>query len=114
MLGGEVRRLSFNQYEFDSTESEESLDAVISSDREHSDLVALLVEVGTTNASAEPPPAEWPRWTEVVANLGRRAGLTVPAMSECQVLVLSDSWDDLEVAFRFGSKLVWYHWWTTA
>ena len=91
-----------------------SLDAVISSDREHSDLVALLVEVGTTTASGESPPAEWPRWTEVVANIGRLAGVTVPAMSECQVLVLSDSWDDLEVAFRFGSILVWYHWWTTA
>ncbi len=109
-----MRRLSFNQYEFNSPDSEEWLDAVISSDREHSDLVALLVEVGTTNASGEPPPAEWPRWTEVVANFGRLAGLSVPEMSECQVLVLSDSWDDLEVAFRFGSKLVWYHWWTTA
>ena len=109
-----MRKLSFNQYEFDSTESEEELDVVISSDREHSDLVALLVEVGTANASAESPPADWRRWTEVVANLGRLAGLTVPAMSECQVLVLSDSWDDLEVAFRFGSKLVWYHWCTTA
>ena len=114
MLGGVVRKLCFNQYEFDSTDSEESLDAVISSDREHLDLVALLVEVGTTNASAESPHAEWPRWNEVVANLDRLAGLTVPAMSECQVLILSDSWDDLEVAFRFGSKLVWYHWWTTA
>jgi hypothetical protein len=109
-----MRRLSFNQYEFDSTESEESLDAIISSDREHSDLVALLSDVGTSNVTAETPPADWRRWAEIVAHLGRLARLEVPQMSECQVLVLSDSWDDLEVAFRFGSKLVWYHWCTTA
>jgi hypothetical protein len=109
-----VRRLSFNQYEFDSTESEESLDVVISSDREHSDLVALLSEVGTANAAGESPPSEWRRWPEIVAYLARLAHLDVPPMRECQVLVLSDSWDDLEVAFSFRSKLVWYHWWTTA
>ncbi|HET6424016.1 MAG TPA: hypothetical protein VFG20_10060 [Planctomycetaceae bacterium] len=46
--------------------------------------------------------------------LRERTGLALPAIDDCEVLVLADDWDDVEVAIAAESTLVWYHWWTTA
>ncbi|MBX9625650.1 MAG: hypothetical protein K2X82_17750 [Gemmataceae bacterium] len=60
-----------------------------------------------------PPPAGWSRWAEVVAAVRERAGVELPAAEACEVVVLSDDWDDLELAVVARPVLVWYHWWTT-
>ena len=50
----------------------------------------------------------------LVAAVRLRAGLELPPIDSCRVLVLSDAWDDVELAVESGSVLIWSHWWTTA
>lgn len=109
-----MRRLSFDQYEFDTPSSEESLDLAVSSSRQHWPLAVFLSLCGASAQAGRPAPAGWPRWAEVAAAVRERAGVALPAAEACEVVVLSDDWDDVEVAVVAGLVLVWYHWWTTA
>jgi len=109
-----MRRLSFDSYEFDVPESEESLDLAISSLQQHQDLAPFLADCDASAQVGSAPPEGWPRWAEVVKSVRRYAGLELPPAETCRVVVLSDDWDDLEVAVAAESLLVWYHWWTTA
>ena len=109
-----MRRLSFDQYEFDDPSSEEALELVVSSSREIWPLAAFLNLCGASNQVGRPLPAAWPRWAEVAATVRKRAGIELPAPEACEVVVLSDDWNDLELAVVAGQVLIWYHWWTTA
>jgi hypothetical protein len=60
-----MRRLSFDQYEFDTPSSEESLSLAISSSQQHPVLEEFLVECGGTVETPSPPPPSWDRWREV-------------------------------------------------
>jgi hypothetical protein len=109
-----MQRLSFDAYESDTTSSEESLDLALSSARQHPTLAAFLAECGASSQAGESPPADWCRWEWVVETVRLRTGLELPPIRECRVVLLSDDWDDVEMAVVSGSVLVWYHWWTTA
>lgn len=50
----------------------------------------------------------------MVATVRERAGVELPFAKGCEVVVLSDDWDDVELAVVAGPVLVWYHWWTPA
>jgi hypothetical protein len=109
-----MRRLSFDAYEFDTTSSEESLDLAVSSARQHATLAEFLAECGASTQAGQPPPADWRQWDWVSGAVHLRTGLELPPIRECRVVLLSDDWDDVEVAVVSGSTLIWYHWWTTA
>jgi hypothetical protein len=109
-----MRRLSFDEYEFDRPDSEESLELVISSSRQHPELTEFLSACGASALVGSSPPANWGRWSEVTAHVQRFAGFELPSFNACQVILFSDDWDDLELAVIVGPHLVWYHWWTTA
>jgi hypothetical protein len=109
-----VRRHSFDQYEFDDPSSEEALELAVSSSRQVWPLAAFLAVCGASERVGRPLPAGWPRWAEVAAAVRKRAGVDLPAAEACEVVLLSDDWDDVELAVVAGSVLVWYHWWTTA
>jgi hypothetical protein len=109
-----MRRLSFDQYEFDSPSSEESLNLAISSTWQHRDLAAFLMECGANGRHSSQPSGDWDRWSEVVEYTHRFASLHLPPLSACHVLWLSEDWNELELVVETGSLFVWYHWWTTA
>ncbi len=109
-----MRRLSFDQYEFDNPSSEEALELAVSSSRQHWPLAAFLAICGASKVVGRPLPAGWPRWAEVAAAVRERAGIALPAAEACEGVVLSDDWDDVELGVVAGTVLVWYHWWTTA
>jgi hypothetical protein len=105
-----MRRLSFDQFEFDLFASEESLDLVISSPTRHPDLRQFLSECGATCLDGSPVPSVWPFWWSITKYLRRFAGLELPDPSECRaILVLRNDWDDLEIAIETGSLVIWYH-----
>jgi hypothetical protein len=109
-----MRRLSFDEYEFDDLSSEESLTMAISSTVHHQDLTAFLTECGATRPPASLPSEGWGRWCEVVDYTLRFAGLHLPPLPACRVSLLSDDWNDLELVVETGSLFGWDHWWTTA
>ncbi len=109
-----MRRLSFDAYEFDTPDSEESLDLAVSSSRQHGTLAVFLSLCGASAQAGRPALSGWPRWTEVAANVRERAGVELPAAEECEVVILSDEWDNLELAVVAGPVFIWYHWATTA
>jgi hypothetical protein len=109
-----MRRLSFDQDEFDTSSSEESLDLAISSPTRHSNLAIFLKECGPCRSGAPLPPG-WPLWWKVAEHLRRFAGLELPHPSKWrEALLMCDEWNDLEVAIAFDAVLVWYHWSTSA
>src|SRR5947209_6138848 len=58
-----VRKLSFDQWEFDSPDSEQSLDLALAARREYPDMAAFLAACGTDSAGLSPtrPLASVPR-----------------------------------------------------
>ena len=110
-----MRRLSFDQHEFAPPASEQSLDLVISSPPQHTDLTSLLAACGASAVAAPPPPPGWPRWVTVADHLRRLAGVELPHPSQWRdAALISDDWNDVELGVAVGSVLVWYHWFTTA
>jgi hypothetical protein len=115
----ELRRLHFDQYEFDTTGSEEELDVVIGSTDQFRDFAAFTHWAGITVGDG-PPVAERPvrplpelgRYKWVLDYIRRFAGLQLPDGG--RVVVLSDEWDDAELVIVAGRYFVWYHWSTTA
>lgn len=110
-----MRRLSFDQFEFDSPESEQSLDLVISSPPRHADLSQFLADCGASTADGRPPDPNWSRWYTFADHLRRFAGLDLPHPSKCRaILLIRDESDDLELATAAGPVVIWYHWLMTA
>jgi hypothetical protein len=115
----ELRTLHFDQYEFDTTGSEEELDLVIATTAQFRDLAAFAHQTGLRLRDG-PSVAELP--TRPLAELGRRdlvlshvrrfAGLELP--DDGRVVVLSDEGDDAEFVVVAGPYFVHYHWSTTA
>jgi hypothetical protein len=100
-----MRRLAFDPFEFDSPDSEESLELAVSTS---------LAACGASARPGPPPTVNWDRWPSVVVYVRTFAGVELPPIEGCRVILLNDEWDDLELAVAAGSLLVWYHWWTTA
>lgn len=110
-----MRRLLFDQYEFDTPDSEQSLDLAISSPSQHADLAALLAACGASVRAASAPPPNWRRWVEVADLLGRFAGIELPHPSRWrEAMLISDEWNDLELGISVKTILVWFHWSTSA
>jgi hypothetical protein len=111
-----MRRLSFDQYEFDYPDSEQSLELAISSpSRQHANLAAFLEVCGSLRRAGESLPPGWARWNVVAEHLRRFAGLELPHPSKWrEAVLLCDEWDELEVGIAFDAILLWYHWSTTA
>jgi hypothetical protein len=115
-----LRTLHFDQYEFDTSDSEEELDLVIGTTDQFHDLAAFAHKAGIT-AQFGPPIAERPSrllqelrqrvW--VLAYIRRFAGLEL-SDGGGQAAILSDEWDDLELVIVTGRYFIWYHWSTTA
>ena len=114
-----MRRLNFDQYEFDSTGSEEELDIVIATTDQYRDLADFTRRAGIT-ARTDPPITE--RAVVPLSNVGRHgwvldyiqrfAGLLLADGG--QAVLLHDDWDDLELLVVAGRYFVWFHWSTTA
>lgn len=109
-----MRRLSFDYYEFDPSESEQTLDLAISSLEQHPTYDEFLTDCGVAVRPGLDLPEDWPQWRGVTDAIHTRTGLRLAPRGSCEVLALSDDWDDLELFIRTGSVLIWYHWWTTA
>src|SRR6188472_1231184 len=110
-----MRRLSFDQHEFEQSESEESLELAISDPRQHPELKSFLTDCGASSQEGAVPSQGWPRWHTVVEHLRKFAGIELPHPTQCRtILVICDDWDDLELEVEAGPHLIWYHWFTTA
>jgi hypothetical protein len=110
-----MRRLSFDQYEFETVDSEESLELVISSPERHPDLRQFLVDCGAQHRQGVAPGPDWTSWSKVAEHLRCFAGVELPHVGHWrEIWVLHDDCDDLEVALSAGSWVIWYHWSTSA
>jgi hypothetical protein len=110
-----MRRLHFDDYEFDPRESEQSLEVAISSSRQHPNLGMFLTECGSSAIAGPPISPGWARLTQVSDHLRMLAGLELPHPSRWrESVLLRNEWDDLELGIAAGPVLVWYHWFTTA
>jgi len=109
-----MRRFSFDQYEFDSASSEEALELAVSSVAQHPTLAEFLTDCGASSRTGSRPPVDWANWEWIGGTVRARTGLELPPIEKCEVLLLSDESDDVELAIRVDSVLLWYHWWTTA
>jgi hypothetical protein len=107
--------MSFDQYEFNSPDSEQSLELAFSGGGQHRDLGAFLAECGASACSGRIPEAGWGRWGMVRAYLLRHAGLELPHLDGCrEIALLRDDWDELELAMAIRGNMVWFRWFTTA
>lgn len=110
-----MRRLMFDQDEFDPLDSEQSLELALSDPTRHRDLGDFLAKCGASVVSGRTPDAGWDRWVMVRFHLREFSGLRLPSLDECrEVLVLSDEWNDVEAAIVTETELIWYHWSTSA
>jgi hypothetical protein len=110
-----MRRLYFDQFEFNPPESEQELELVISSSGQHRDLQALLSTCGASATSANPPAANWTRWQQVAEHLRSLAQLELPHQSQWhEITLLRDEWDELEIGIAVGPFIICYHWQTSA
>ncbi len=111
-----MRRMSFDQDEFDPPDSEQFLELALSSPgRRHQDLATFLADCGASAISGRTPDVGWGRWEMISEHLSRFARLNLPGIGGCrEVVLLRDDWDDLELAITSGAYLIWYHWYTTA
>jgi hypothetical protein len=114
-----VRRLHFDQYEFDTTGSEEELDIVVATTEQFRDLAVFIRWAGITDevgsSAFERPVVSLSgigRHAWVLEYLERFAGLQLAEGGEA--ILLRDDWDDLELVIVAGRHFVWYHWSTTA
>lgn len=106
----------FDQYEFDSPNSEQTLELVLASPKQHHDLTMFLEKCDAASAiSGRSPDAGWDRWEKVRGHLRQFIGLELPHLDGCREIVLiCDDWNDLELAIAAGANLIWYHWSTSA
>jgi hypothetical protein len=110
-----MRRLHFDEFEFEPVESEQEVELAISSPRQHGDLQTLLSNCGASSRSVTPPPLNWTRWQFVAEHLRCLAGLELPHSTQWrEAVLLHDEWNELEFGVAFGSILIWYRWRTTA
>src|SRR5262245_14129488 len=110
-----MRRLSFDQNEFEPSESEQALEITISSLREHPDLPTLLAACGASTVDGPAPPAAWTRWPMIAEHLKRFVGIELPFPSGSpKAVLLNDEWNDVELGLVCDSILLWYHWSTSA
>jgi hypothetical protein len=110
-----MRRLYFDQYEFDPPDSEQDIELVISTSPRHAGLKTFLADCGVSAKSAPPPASIWPRWQPVADHLNRFAGIQLPHVSKWrELIILHDEWDDLELGIAAGPHLIYYHWSTSA
>jgi hypothetical protein len=110
-----MRRLSWDQYEFNSPSSEQSLEVAISSRTQHRDLSSFLLACMASAQSGPPIRHGWPNWQSVMSDLQKHVGLAPTHPSEFrESILLSDEWNLRELAFEAGPLLVWYRWSTSA
>jgi hypothetical protein len=111
-----MRRVSCDQYEFDSHESEQSLEIALSTPSPHCPVLAtLLAKCGASALEGQSLPVNWRRWGLVAEHLERFAGVSLPHASQVRTSVmLRDDWDDVELGLSFDSVFAWYHWQTSA
>jgi hypothetical protein len=114
-----VRKLHFDQYEFDTTGSEEELDIIIATTDQFRDLADFTRRAGifprTGLPITERPTVQLntvARYTWALEYLQRFANL--PLTNSPTAVVLHDDWDDFELLIEAGRHLIWYHWSTTA
>lgn len=109
-----MRRLSFDQYEFDPPDSEQALDLAISYLGRHRGLEVFLDECGVSRTRLPLPP-NWARWSAAAEHLRAFAGIELPQPSKWrEAVLLCDEWNDLELGIAIDSLLIWYHWSTSA
>jgi hypothetical protein len=111
-----MRRISCDPFEFDTPDSEESLELAIASPSYYCpDLRSLLIACGASATHGPTIAVDWPRWRTIALYLPRFGGLELPRPTAIrESVLLRDEWDDVEVGLAYGSVLVWYHWSTTA
>src|SRR5688572_8799752 len=102
-----MRRISCDQYEFDSPDSEQSLELAIASPSSHCpDLAALLDACGASAIMSPAPPSNWIHWSKIADHLHRFAGIELPRRELWrEVVLISDERNDLELGVAFESTL---------
>ncbi len=110
-----MRRLTFNQYEFDSSDSEQFLEIAVSTEQEHSTITSFLQACGVSAPSGIALSHRWEKWHSVTDNIRRFGQIELPHPAKLQFAQwFQDSWNEVEVAFAFDHILIWYHWETSA
>lgn len=110
-----MRRMSLDADEFDPPGSEQFLELAISLSRRHRDLGLFLEECGASGVPGLAHEVGPGRWEKVWGHLRQFAGLELPDFDDRRrVILLSDDWDDLELAIGTDAASIWYHWYTTA
>jgi hypothetical protein len=118
-----MRELSFDQYEFPCSGSEESLYLVIAGKRQCPDLRSFaLAGCGYTEPRLSEflaraswrSLAEFDRLDEVEARLIEFALLDIPDPTSSRLLVLANEWCDLDLIVELPERFIWYRWSTTA
>lgn len=118
-----MRDLSFDQYEFASPGSEESLRLVIARKRQCPDLRSFAVAgYGYTEPYLSEflarvkwrPLAGYSRLGQIEEHLIEFALLELPDPTACRLWVLSDRGYELDVLLELSDRFVRYNWLTTA
>ena len=110
-----MRKLTFDQYEFDTPSSEESLEIMIASPRQFNEFAAFLKACPTSRTHGSPLPKGWQKWFQVAEKMDRFAHVQLPRLEQCrEAVVFIDDWNEVEVAAAAGPSLFWYHWLTSA
>ena len=115
-----MRTLKFNQFEFDRSDSEESLEISIVTKRDwyFPDMLAFASSVwGAEAAKALPPPTTFEEHIgpgNVRDYLKKYADLTLPTPCEWTTYVVSNDWNDWDAILVGPEIQIHYHWGTTA
>lgn len=113
----DMRKHSFDFFEFEPPESEQFLDLAFASKRQYADLQEFLADCGALDESlrSSSGSGNWQETTEYVrAYLRKCLGIELPLTNGSQPTVLSKEWNDVEVSMETPEEFVWFHWWTTA
>jgi hypothetical protein len=110
-----MRRLSFDQFEFDSPCSEQSIEIAVATPSQYLYLESFLADCGASDSTGPPITPSWMKWNVTADDFHRRAGIELPHPSQWrESALIDDEWNDLEIAVAAESILIWYHWYTTA
>jgi hypothetical protein len=118
-----MRELSFDQYEFASPGSEQSLCLVIAGKRQCPDLRSFAMagcgypEPFLSEFLARVkwrPLAGYSRLGQIEEHLIEFALVELPDPAACRLFVLSDEGHELDVLLEFPDRFVLYNWGTTA
>jgi hypothetical protein len=108
-----MRKLFFDCYEVNTPCSEEELELAIAPRSQCPNWTAFATDC-KVSTDGNPPPENWKNWEHITRYVQKFAGIDLPSLEKCSVVVVHDEWDDLELVIETPSEFIWFHWSTTA